>query len=159
MNNNQQLPATTIINETLKIICECFTGASQNGAFLEPGPTGLLDLLRSLSSENASTPAAGTSVATHALHVEFALNAFIEWINGERDIEYDWNKSWAKSEVTEKEWQELIQKLDEGFKQLKEAITHKSAYDQKAAWGAAGVLAHTAYHLGAIQVKVDVLRE
>ena len=40
---------------------------------------------------------------------------------------------------------------------LKQAIDRHAPVDAKSDWGLPGVLAHTAYHLGAIQVKTDAL--
>ncbi|MGE4422813.1 MAG: hypothetical protein AB7D39_10990 [Pseudodesulfovibrio sp.] len=151
--------AQELVRAVLGVVRECFNGAEDRGAFLEPGQGGLLALLQGLSATEASTPVAGASVATHALHVAFSLDAFTDWIEGVRDKEYDWDSSWAVSTVNEREWSVLCQRLADQAERLGEAIERRAPADLEAAWGAAGVLAHTAYHLGAVQVKADALSD
>ncbi|THB66470.1 MAG: hypothetical protein D6E12_10485 [Desulfovibrio sp.] len=153
-----ELTAQHIVEELLRIFDECFLGADKAGAFLEPGPNGLLGLLEQLSAEQASQPAAGASVAAHARHVAFSLNAFHEWIQGKRDITYDWKRSWQQHIVDDDQWRQLQKEIRGHHDALKTAITTNAPVDAKSAWGAVGVLTHTAYHLGAIQVKFDELR-
>jgi hypothetical protein len=151
------ISAQELVRAVLGVVRECFDGAEDRGAFLEPGQGGLLALLQGLSATEASTPVAGASIATHALHVAFSLDAFTDWIEGVRDREYDWDSSWAVSEVNEREWRALLQRMAEQAGRLLEAIEIRAPADMEAVWGAAGVLAHTAYHLGAAQVKADAL--
>jgi hypothetical protein len=142
----------------VSVLRECFHGAGEAGAFLDPGQGGLLALLASLSAAEASAPVAGASVARHALHVAFSLDVFAEWIGGLRDVEYDWAQSWARGEVDQGQWLALRERLALGLAALEAAVARHAARDAQAAWGAAGALAHTAYHLGMIQLKVDELR-
>lgn len=147
-----------VIAQLLAVLRECVRGAGNPGAFLEEGPHGLFQLLEGLSASEASRPAAGSSIARHALHVAFSLDAFIEWIEGVRGKEYDWAASWLRGEVTEEEWRALRRRLEAQHARLEEAAAEQAPRNPEAAWGAAGALAHTAYHLGMIQVKADVLR-
>lgn len=146
-------------NAILNVLRECFYGAGDKGAFLDPGPNGLFALLKSLSAQEASLPVAGASIATHALHVAFSLDVFAQWIQGVRGVTYDWDTSWEKNEVSETEWNELLCKMEGQCLDLEQAIMQQAASDVEAMWGAAGALAHTAYHLGIIQVKIDALRK
>ena len=75
--------------QLLTVLEETFVGAGEFGAFLEPGPNGLLPLLVQLSAKDASRPVAGASIATHALHVAFSLEAFTDWVKGKRNKNYD----------------------------------------------------------------------
>lgn len=156
--SREPIQARVMVDKLTAILQECFMGAQESGAFLIPGPNGLFDLLQGLTAREASTPVAGASMAAHALHVAFSLDAFLDWIHGKRGITYDWAKSWAKSEVTDKEWEELRQRLHRQYTALCQAVHDTAPYDADSAWGAIGVLAHTAYHLGALQVKADELR-
>lgn len=159
----EEMPVNVVIPESasterlLQVLEECFLGAETNGAFLDPGPNGLLDLMRSLTADEASRPVAGPSIASHALHVAFSLDAFIEWIEGERDKSYDWVESWATAEVDEVQWREALERMERRHEDLRAAIERHAPEDPEAAWAAAGVLAHTAFHLGAMQVKKDAL--
>ncbi|MEZ7195532.1 DinB family protein [Pseudodesulfovibrio karagichevae] len=151
--------AQELVRAVLGVVRECFDGAEDRGAFLEPGQGGLLTLLQGLSATEASTPVAGASIATHALHVAFSLDVFTDWIEGVRDREYNWDSSWAVSTVGDPEWRALCRRMADQAARLREAIERNAPADLEAAWGAAGVLAHTAYHLGAVQVKADALSD
>ena len=157
MEKSQKLAASEFSEVMLSVLRECFQGAEKHGAFLDPGPNGLLNLLRKVTAKEASGAVAGASIATHALHVAFSLDAFIGWIQGVRDVEYDWEASWARHEVGEEEWDALLERLQEQHGLLEKAVQENAVFDRDAFWGAAGVLAHTAYHLGIIQVKIDAL--
>jgi len=141
------------------ILRESFHGVDDHGAFLSLGPNGLLDLLRGLSAEEASIPISGDSIATHALHVSFSLDVYNEWIRGVRDAEYDWDKSWEKHAVNSDEWDELLSRIDRQYTELEHVIREHEGQDCEAVWGSIGALAHTAFHLGIIQVKFDELRQ
>lgn len=145
----------------VSVLHECFHGAQQEGAFLDPAPGGqggLTALLGELTAQQASTPVAGESIARHALHVAFSLDVFAEWIEGVRGVEYDWVGSWAQGEVDKAQWRALQGRLIRGASVLEKAVARHTPRDPQAAWAAAGALAHTAYHLGMIQLKVDALR-
>jgi hypothetical protein len=146
-------------NAIMDVLRESFHGAGDHGAFLDPGPNGLLAILKSLSAEEASLPIAGASIATHAIHIAFSLDVFNEWIQGIRDTEHSWDKSWEKHEVSTAEWDCLLSQIDRQFLQLERTILQYDEYDAEAVWGSIGTLAHTAFHLGIIQVKADELRK
>ena len=151
------ISAQDLVGAILGVVRECFDGAKDRGAFLDPGQGGLLTLLEGLSARQASTPIAGASIATHAMHLAFSLDAFTDWIEGVREREYDWDSSWSVSTVTEREWRTLCRRMADQAEKLREAIGRKAPVNTEAAWGAAGALAHTAYHLGAVRVKADAL--
>ncbi|GEM_PF-1458204 len=89
----RRLPAQAVIDGVLKVLGECFESAAKNGAFLDPGPNGLL------------------------------------------------------------------RQLERQYATLVEIIRENAEYDEDSGWYTAGVLAHSAYHLGALRVKVDELRK
>ncbi len=155
MNNG----GTDVADAIIPALRDCFHGAGDEESFLDPGPYGLLDVMRKLSASEASKPVAGASIATHALHVAFSLDAYREWISGVRDVVHDWEKSWEKSQVTEKEWRELTAGIEEQYDRLRQAIKTHVPQDALSLSGAASVIAHTAYHLGMIQLKADALAE
>lgn len=158
MKHQTGISTLDITAQLLSVIRECLHGAVENGAFLNPGQGGLLQLLSELSAGEASKPAAGASIATHALHVSFSLDVFMDWMVGKRDIQPDWDESWARSGVDDAQWQALKDRLAVQSAALERIVGEYAPTDRESAWAATGVLAHTAFHLGAMQVKFDVLR-
>ena len=155
MTTHGQMIKKTILD----ILRESMHGTDEHGAFLSSGPNGMLDLLRELSAEEASLPISGASIATHAIHLSFSFEVYKEWIQGVRDSEYDWDKSWEKHDVSTAEWDTLLSRINRHHNDLEDAIRQHGEHDFEAMWGGVGALAHTAYHLGIIQVKIDELRK
>ena len=87
----------------------------------------------------------------------FSLEVFIQWIEGHHDIKPDWDESWAQSMVTDQEWRYLPARLATLRVSLLAALDTHGAVARESVWGVAGVIAHTAFLLGAIQVKADTL--
>ncbi|MGE4292760.1 MAG: DinB family protein [Desulfovibrio sp.] len=150
--------ANMVTEQLLLVLHECLHGADESGAFLDPGDDGLFSLLAGLSAEEASRPVAGFSVATHAFHLATSFDVFLDWISGKRDIAPDWDESWARSETDDEEWAALRHRLEQRGAVLEAAVAEHVPLDTQSAWGAAGLLAHTAFHLGALRVKFDLLR-
>jgi hypothetical protein len=119
---------------------------------------GLLGTLDRLTAEQASaTPAAGRrSIAAHAGHVLFALNASRRWITGERP-RLNWKESWSVSAVDRQQWDQLRTEIRAAHAALREAIEQASNWDEVTTGSAVAIVAHVAYHLGAIkQLAADV---
>jgi hypothetical protein len=87
-----------------------------------------------------------------------SIYAFADWIKENRDKTYNWEASWAKYTVNESEWRAL-KRIANQAERLAGVITRHATTNPESAWDAAGALAHTAFHLRAIQVKTDLLLE
>lgn len=135
---------------------ECFNGEPDGtGAFLSPSSPGILTLTGNLTAGEASKPAAGAPIATHAKHLSWSLDLFLDGVRqGKHPDELDWDGDWDDSPVTEDEWLALQAYM---LKQIA-CLGALFAAGGKGAYSAIGALAHTAYHLGAIQVKYDVIK-
>ncbi|WFS64221.1 hypothetical protein LF599_08720 [Pseudodesulfovibrio thermohalotolerans] len=88
-----------------------------------------------------------------------SIYAFADWIKGNRDKTYNWEASWEKYTVNESEWRALLKRIANQAERLANVITRHATTNPESAWGAAGALAHTAFHMGAIQMKADLLLE
>src|SRR5262245_59470029 len=115
--------------------------------------SGLLGTLDRLSATEASRVSGDTSIAAHAYHASFALDASAAWIRGDRS-KYDWPQSWSVSTVDEPAWRRLREDLRGRYTSLRDSIEAHSRENLDAFGGAIGALAHAAYHLGAIRQKV-----
>ena len=125
--------------------------------FLDKGPdAGLRNTLAKLTAEEASREVGGNSVAAHAHHVLFSFEAFGAFISGDHS-KRDWNESWRVSTVDEEAWQKLQSELAAGYDRLQATIEQHAGSSDAAAGGAVGVVAHLAYHIGAIRQKIAAL--
>lgn len=123
-----------------------------DGFYLDKN-TSLFERLDDLSAEEASVIPGGsdTSIAGHVEHVSFFMKTIIGYNTGEIEEKTDWSKSWTVCSVTEEEWTGLKDDLRESYKTVREnikGITYWKNVDDFA--GILCILAHTAFHMGAI---------
>jgi len=139
-----------------KLLTEIFDGPPGEEAYLlNPGDSGLLRQLDSISAEIASTrPIPGkTTIAAHVDHVHYGLALLNRWAAGEANpwADADWSASWKRGVVTDEQWQTLRGKLRQASRTWQIAVDTRGDWDDIAAAGALASAAHTAYHLGAIR--------
>jgi hypothetical protein len=134
-----------------QIIRESFE--SVGGAFLDRG-TSLFETLATIDAAQASQTIVegGTSIAAHAFHVKFYLNVHEKFVKGEQLGRIDWRASWTLRTVNDSEWESLKVGLREAYEHI------MGLYRKQDDWNsehyiesALAVVAHTAYHLGAIR--------
>ena len=129
------------------------------GLYLEKG-TSLLETLEEISAEEASKPISdkGTSIAAHVEHTRFHLNEIVK-MNKSGPREIDWDESWTVSSVSEEEWTKLKADLKTVYEQVCQIM---QSFTAEAVGqflpGAISVIAHSAYHLGAIRQILLVVK-
>jgi hypothetical protein len=124
-----------------------------------PG-SGLLGTLRSLSSEEASTPVveAGTTVAAHVGHLRWTLVKVNSFMRGENPS-WDWSESWATRLVDPEEWTTLIGSLEAEFSAVVQTLHQGYAWSSDDQYKEVlALIPHAAYHLGAIRQMALVVR-
>jgi hypothetical protein len=118
-----------------------------------PG-SGVVGTLRALSAAEArrSGPG-GTSAAHHAAHLRFALDLAYRAFRGENSYAgADWAGSWRLGAIDAKTWSALLGDLERQGRLLLDAIRAGVAWeDPVIATGSIALVAHSAYHLGAIR--------
>lgn len=144
---------TQFTEELLQLLKETFEGPAPTGpsAFLNKG-TGLLQTLDAVSAEIASAQSRieGSTIAAHTEHIRFYVAVHYKLMLGSREP-IDWNESWRIQSVNSAVWNDLRQDLHGVYKTV---VTHLRALDR---WSedeislALAIVAHTAYHLGAIR--------
>lgn len=143
---------TQFSEESLQLLRETFEGPSPTGpsAFLNKG-TGLFQTLDTVSSDVASArPRTDSStIAAHTEHIRFYVMVHYKLMLGVQE-RIDWNESWRIKIVNSAEWVELRQELRRAYDTL---VKHLRAneWDQDHFGLTMSVIAHTAYHLGAIR--------
>lgn len=144
---------------------EGFQGAREAGTwYVDNDPEcGLLGTLAGLSAEEASrplTPGDPLSAASHAGHVRFALSLANRASRGENPYPAaDWAASWSVRSVRPGEWSALVDSLKAEIEDLRRYIeTGKPLEDEMSATGIFGLVAHTAWHLGALRQALGFIR-
>jgi hypothetical protein len=140
-----------------------FHADAKGGFILNPGEPGLIDTLKALSAETASTPPGPgrKPIVSHANHVLFGWNELSKALHGDETafINADWNAAWKLERVNDAEWQALLVQLEQVATDLLELAPKNQVWNEMMFTGLFASAAHTAYHLGAIrQMLRDVKR-
>ncbi|HSE43232.1 MAG TPA: hypothetical protein VLH08_20910 [Acidobacteriota bacterium] len=148
------------VQQLQAVLDECFIYVDKPWTYFTDNKpdAGFIGLLNTISVAEASRKIAGTSIASHAHHVRFSLIESASWIRGDHS-ERDWAESWKVNDVNEDEWSKMRHEILKAYEDLREAIGSHASGNAEAFGGAAGVVAHMAFHLGAIRQKAAVVRE
>lgn len=152
---SSSVEAELVKGQILRILQEAFDGASGDGSwFLDHDRNaGWIATLDSITPGDASRPIGGSTIAAHAHHMQFSLEASASWIRGER-VRRNWGDSWRTRSVNAAEWLATRSAIQRSLVELREAIAAHAADSADALGGAVAVVAHAAYHLGAIRQKL-----
>ena len=107
-----------------------------------------------MTAEEASKPArsGGTTIAAHAAHIDFYLKVISSYMQRGWAEKIDWSKSWLTKTVNKKEWEVLKKKLSATHNEVMKLMKSFDSWnDDKKIGGAMAVVAHTAFHTGAIR--------
>jgi len=150
-----EIARETVLRSLLMVLDEAYEGpADPRGTWFTNNAldSGVLGTLRGLSAADASrAPFPGArSIAAHANHLRFSLDVSTRWLRGETP-DADWSESWAVETVDEPAWSELREGIERGHRDLRAAVEARGEWDEPRLAGAAGAIAHAAYHLGAVR--------
>lgn len=144
----------------LGILAETFEGAQQEWSWYldQDRNTGLFATLNGLSAELASHPTPlGSTVAEHAAHTLFYLDAAVAALRGEHQA-LDWaEQSWRVPEPGADTWRELRASLHDTYEALRSLVEVRDTWTAEEAGMAVAALAHSAYHLGALRQVAKLL--
>ena len=129
------------------------------GIYLDRG-TSLTETLSAVSAEEASRPTVegGTTVAGHVDHIRFYLRVLKDYMDSKPTGNIDWSQSWLRKGVTKGEWEILRRQIGEDFQNLHSRLAKFTDWnDDKRLGGALAIIAHTAFHLGAIRQILRVV--
>lgn len=154
-----ELSVREAIEQLLAVLREAFEGPSGSWSyFTDSGAeSGLFGTLEKLDAAEASRASGGTSIAAHAHHVGFALAASAASLRGDRSA-HNWAESWSVATVDEPAWRRIRDELRARYDDLRRSIASHAAGSLEVFGESTGVLAHAAYHLGAIRQKAAVNR-
>jgi len=146
-------------SNVLAIIKETFEKV--DGIYLDRN-TSLLETLNAISAEAASRPVSesGTSIAAHLYHARFYIQVLRDYMDGKWNEGVDWKGSWSHVNVSDNEWESLRKELAEDYRDLLAYLQGiKDWSDERRLGGAIAIVAHTAYHLGAIRQMMRIKGE
>lgn len=151
---NENAPAS-VPQALSTLLDELALGSGRGGAWiLNPDDPGLLRSLDGLGAEAASAaPANGAApIAAQVNHVRYGFELLNRWARGENPYaDADWSASWNRRSVTEGEWAELRADLRREIEGARQVMQRPLPSTQIELNGLVGIVAHLAYHLGAIR--------
>jgi hypothetical protein len=133
------------------LLRETFEGSppGQPSAYLDRG-VGFFNTMDDMSAEQASKDFDGTTAAAQTEHAKFYLDRLCEFLNG-RTASVNWEDSWLIETVTDEEWTALRATVRKSYEDALRCIADVSDWNDMQTGMAIGMVAHTAYHLGAIR--------
>ncbi|MDH3492259.1 MAG: DinB family protein [Acidobacteriota bacterium] len=139
------------LRNSLFVLCETFEGSSEGegSAYLDRG-VGVFSTLQDINHNLASTAVAGSTVAAHTEHLKFYIDRLVEFMNGRKE-KVNWEQSWLIETVDEDEWQILREGVRKTYEKLLQSIAETKEWNDEAIGGMIAIIAHCAYHLGAIR--------
>jgi hypothetical protein len=133
------------------LLRETFEGSpeGQPSAYLDRG-VGFFGTLNSVTADEASREFTGTTIAAQTEHAKFYLDRLCEFING-RNERVNWEDSWLIETVNDSEWNALRMTVRKSYENLLRCLASVDDWTEDRTGMAIGMVAHTAYHLGAIR--------
>lgn len=133
------------------LLRETFEGSpeGQPSAYLDRG-VGIFATLAKASAADASRTVKGTTAAAQTEHFKFYLDRLREFINGRTEA-VKWEQSWLIETVDDEEWAALRESVRRSYEETLKLIAEHDDWNERNAGMAVAMLAHTAYHLGAIR--------
>jgi hypothetical protein len=132
------------------ILEETFEGPGGH-TYLDKG-AGLFQTLDALTAKAAShVPHVGAqTIAAHCAHLAYYVRVNHDSMLG-REQHLDWPSSWRPQQVGDREWEELKERVRREYAALIETLEHLETWGDQQVGDRMAIVAHTAYHLGAIR--------
>ena len=139
------------LKDVLVVLRETFEGspAGQPSAYLDRG-IGFFTIIETISAAEVSQKVHGITIAAHTEHAKFYLDRLCEFMNGRTEA-VKWEQSWLIETVNETEWEALRGSVKKSYENLLRTIAEVEIWNQDNIGNVVAIIAHTAYHLGAIR--------
>lgn len=147
------------LKDVLVILRETFEGSpeGQGSAYLDRG-IGVFPTIETLSAEQVSKEINDITIAAHTEHFKFYLDRLCEFIKG-RTEPVNWEQSWLIDEVNEEEWTHLRESVRQSYDNVLRTFAEIETWNQDNIGDAIAIIAHTAYHLGAIRQIMKAIQK
>jgi hypothetical protein len=148
---NTDIAKDAFLKSILYLLSETFEGSpdGQGSAYLDRG-VGIFNTLEKLSAQQVSRSMGATTIAAQLEHAKFYLDRLCEFMTG-RTEKVNWEQSWLIDEVNEAEWNALRASARKSYESTLRCLAGIEDWSEDNVGMAMGMLAHTAYHLGAIR--------
>src|SRR3982751_1933354 len=145
------LQTTQFIEAVAYLLRETFEGSPEGlpSAFLDRG-IGFFNTLAELSADQVSREFGDTTITAQTEHAKFYLDRLCEFIAG-RSERVNWEDSWLIETVNDDEWTALRLAVKKAYENTLKCLASTDSWDASKAGMAIGLIAHSAYHLGAIR--------
>jgi DinB superfamily len=132
------------------LLKETFEGPG-GSVYLDNG-AGLFQTLDALTAEAAShVPCPGAqTIAAHCAHLAYYVRVNHNYAMG-REQQVDWPSSWRIQQVGDREWEELKGTVRREYAALIKTLQNLETWGEQEVGDSMAIVAHTAYHLGAIR--------
>jgi hypothetical protein len=139
------------------LLKETFEGPA--GSIYLDRDAGLFQTLDAVTADTAShVPAVGArTIAAHCAHLAYYVRVNHDGVL-EREQHFDWPSSGRLQQVGEREWEELKGRVRREYDALLETVGNVEAWGAQQMGDSMAIVAHTAYHLGAIRHALKNLR-
>ena len=155
--NSSTISQKQFVEAVAYLLRETFEGSpeGQPSAYLDRG-VGVFITLDALSAEAASKEFHGTTAAAQTEHAKFYLDRLCEYIN-DRTEPVNWEDSWLIETVNDTEWTALRASVQKAYESSLRCLAEDRDWTEMKIGMAMGLVAHSAYHLGAIrQIAKDI---
>lgn len=148
---NTEITKDAFLKSIAYLLLETFEGSpeGQASAYLDRG-IGVFPTLEKLSAEQVSREVNEITIAAHTEHAKFYLDRLCEFIRG-RTEKVNWEQSWLIDDVSDEEWNTLRGGLQKSYENALLCLAENQNWSEDNIGMAMEMLAHTAYHLGAIR--------
>jgi len=147
------------IESVAYLLRETFEGSpeGQPSAYLDRG-IGFFTTIDALSAEQVSHEFGDTTIVAQVEHAKFYLDRLCEFIGG-RTERVNWEDSWLIETVNDDEWTALRSTVKKAYENALKCLATTDSWDTSKAGMAIGLIAHSAYHLGAIRQIVKSVKQ
>jgi hypothetical protein len=163
--SSDSIEKAVLTKAALALYDEAYLGPAGKGTwFVDNEPrSGLLGSLEAFDSIEASRPlhpGDPITLASHVAHLLYSLSLANRSMKGENPYpEADWAKSWDTRAVGESDWKLLVSSLKKEYEDFRSALASGKAWaDEESLTGSLGLIAHGAWHLGAIRQALGLVR-
>jgi hypothetical protein len=149
--NSNSIEKTKFVGSLAYLLRETFEGSpeGQMSAYLDHG-TGFFPTLEKLTAAQVSQGVSEMTIAAQTEHAKFYLDRLCEYLNG-RTEPVRWDDSWLIETVNDTEWDSLRDGVRKSYENALRCIAEIESWNEMRTGMAMGMIAHSAYHLGAIR--------